>query len=278
MPLYIADYLADTAHLRAAQSGAYLHLIMHYWQRGGLPDDDQQLATIAKMTDEEWRASRPIIEPLFQPGWRHKRVDEELAEAERKYQRRAAAGKKGGEAKPKPSPSNAQAMLKHASVVVVKSPPPTETVECEEGTGDTRARAREPNVSPLISPEAFALAEQFCEAIRAGPDDARRNEMAYTAQVWVARGYDRAALLAVAAGIASRWPDKPISYFAKAIERNHRERSQEPKSASDGGLLGQRREGGSNGHAARQAPRTLSLIAVESARRAAEARRDGSSG
>ena len=51
MPLCLADYLADTAHLRALESGAYLHLIMHCWRRGSLPDNDRQLATIAKMTD-----------------------------------------------------------------------------------------------------------------------------------------------------------------------------------------------------------------------------------
>lgn len=112
MPWYIADYLADTAHLRAAQSGAYLHLIMHYWQRGGLPNENVQLAAIARMSDSEWKKARPIIEPFFQmPGWKHKRVEEELAKAQAKYEARAAAGKKGGEAKAeaKQNPSNATA-------------------------------------------------------------------------------------------------------------------------------------------------------------------------
>jgi uncharacterized protein YdaU (DUF1376 family) len=102
MPWYIADYLADTAHLRAAQSGAYLHLIMHYWQRGGLPSENVQLAAIARMTDSEWKKARPIIEPFFQmPGWKHKRVEEELSKSQAKYEARAAAGKTGGEAKAK---------------------------------------------------------------------------------------------------------------------------------------------------------------------------------
>src|SRR5262245_38708478 len=87
MPLYVADYLADTAHLRAAESGAYLHLIMHYWRRGGLPDDDRQLASITKMTIWQWRRTRPRIEPLFQPGWKHKRIDEELRKSSGNSQR-----------------------------------------------------------------------------------------------------------------------------------------------------------------------------------------------
>ena len=49
MPLYVADYLANTGRLSAAEHGAYLLLIMQYWT-GRLPDDDTQLARIAWIT------------------------------------------------------------------------------------------------------------------------------------------------------------------------------------------------------------------------------------
>ncbi len=94
MPLYVGDYLADTTHLRAAEHGAYLNLIMHYWMRGGLPQDDVALARIARMTLREWNKARPIIEPFFSDGWKHKRVEFELTEAARI----SAAGRAGGRA------------------------------------------------------------------------------------------------------------------------------------------------------------------------------------
>ena len=96
MPLYCSTYVGDTAHLNAAQSGAYLHLIMYYWMRGGLPNDDAQLARIAKMTDKEWARSRATIGAFFKDGWKHNRIEKELKEAEEAYQKRANAGRKGG--------------------------------------------------------------------------------------------------------------------------------------------------------------------------------------
>lgn len=90
MPLYIADYLRKTTHLGALESGAYLHLIMDYWQNDGLPDDDKKLARIAKMTDREWKASKATLQEFFHDGWKHKKVDEEITNAESIAQSNAA--------------------------------------------------------------------------------------------------------------------------------------------------------------------------------------------
>jgi uncharacterized protein YdaU (DUF1376 family) len=88
MPLFVADYLADTAHLSTVEHGAYLLLVMNYWQRSKpLPADDKKLARIARMSDAEWLSARDTLAELFieEAGeWRHKRVEAELAVADEK--------------------------------------------------------------------------------------------------------------------------------------------------------------------------------------------------
>jgi len=113
MPVHIGDYKRDTGHLRAAGHGAYLMLLFHHWSTGSLPDDDDQLAAIACMTPAEWRRIKPTLEKFFQPGWRHGRVEEDLAKAKESYEKRAKAGEKGGKAKAdgKQCSSNAKARL-----------------------------------------------------------------------------------------------------------------------------------------------------------------------
>lgn len=102
MPLYVAEYLADTGHLTTEQHGAYLLLIMHYWRRGPLPDDDAALAAITRLSPAAWKRNRAVLAGLFQvePGcWRHKRVDFEIAKGrdnkDRVHTARSAAGKAG---------------------------------------------------------------------------------------------------------------------------------------------------------------------------------------
>jgi uncharacterized protein YdaU (DUF1376 family) len=115
MPIHIGDLMRDTAHLRAAPFGSYLALLFHHWSTGELPDDDEQLAMIARMSPAEWRKHKPILEKFFGPGWHHGRVEKDLATAKANYEKRAAAGAEGGKAaaKSKQNPSNATAMLQH---------------------------------------------------------------------------------------------------------------------------------------------------------------------
>jgi uncharacterized protein YdaU (DUF1376 family) len=93
MPLYVADYLRDTRRLTAAEHGAYLLLIMEYWTSGELPDDDRQLARIACMSASEWRRVRPNVQGFFHNGWKHKRIDAELARSAEISSKRSASAK-----------------------------------------------------------------------------------------------------------------------------------------------------------------------------------------
>lgn len=96
MPLYIGDYLGDTGHLTTTQHGAYLLLMMHYWRKDEIPDDDKQLAKITKLPLKVWTEYRETLQAFFYDGWRHKRIDEEIAKMMKTSGARAAAGYKGG--------------------------------------------------------------------------------------------------------------------------------------------------------------------------------------
>lgn len=114
MPLYVADFLADTPHLDAAQTGAYLLLIMHYWQTGGLPDNDAALMRITRMTPAQWKREKTILAAFFHDGWRHKRIDSELAHAaDVSSKRRASAQQKRSNSSAN-APANAEQLDTHA--------------------------------------------------------------------------------------------------------------------------------------------------------------------
>lgn len=113
MPLYIGDYLGDTPHLDGPKSGAYLHLLMHYWRNGPLPDDDGLLAAIAKTQPKSWKAMRQVIRAFFSVGTdgrlHQKRMDAERAKCFDISDKRREAGHGGaGKKWNKPISDNAE--------------------------------------------------------------------------------------------------------------------------------------------------------------------------
>lgn len=122
MPLHIENYLADTGHLTAAEHGAYMLLIMSYWRDGALPADERLIQRMSRLSKDEWAESRDIIAALFQDGWRHKRIDEELAKADDIIEKRRNAAL-GRHAKSKAGASAEQVQSKSTDTGV---PPRTD--------------------------------------------------------------------------------------------------------------------------------------------------------
>lgn len=83
IPLFIGDFLRDTAHLTAEESGAYIQFLARLWiSDGRLSDDDKMLARIARLTRGRWAKVRPILAPLFiiaDGVWQHQRASQWLA-------------------------------------------------------------------------------------------------------------------------------------------------------------------------------------------------------
>lgn len=96
MPLFVADYMADAAHLTTLQHGAYLLMLMNYWQRGKpLPNDDLQLARIARLGRKEWNANKAELRAFFYEEenlLKHGRVEAELAKVQAKSLKCKRAG------------------------------------------------------------------------------------------------------------------------------------------------------------------------------------------
>lgn len=101
MPLYIADYLADTSHLSTEEHGAYLLLLMNAWTNEGvLPVNEERLRRITRMDRASWDASWPELKTFFYEDddqLRHHRLDAELVRAKANVKQRSEAGKASAE-------------------------------------------------------------------------------------------------------------------------------------------------------------------------------------
>lgn len=111
--LYVADYLADTAHLSTEEHGAYILLIFNYWQRGqALNNIKERLGSICKLTPEAWERVKPTLAEFFQiegDVWFHQRIEADLAAVAEKSRKASDAGKR----RQSERSANAQRTLSH---------------------------------------------------------------------------------------------------------------------------------------------------------------------
>lgn len=121
LPLYVADYWADTKDLSCEQDGIYLNLLMAIWNADGrLPKDDKMLRRICKCDARQWHRSSGLVLTLFVDcgdHYTHKRITKELNRVAVVSEARSEAGTKGGRPKNDPTQPVAHvAKVKHMSV------------------------------------------------------------------------------------------------------------------------------------------------------------------
>ena len=62
-------------------------LLLEYWWKSCLPDDDVQLARIVGVSPAEWRKLKPALKGLFQGDWRHERIDKQIKKSKDKIKK-----------------------------------------------------------------------------------------------------------------------------------------------------------------------------------------------
>lgn len=179
MPMYWGDYLRNTTHLSAAEHGAYLMLIAHYWTtQESLPDNDEQLRRIARMERAEWKRARPTLIKFFSVTdqlWRHDRIDAELQQwGERKTKAedraRTAAEKRWG--KEKQSSEHATSIpTSNAPDVLEQCPSPSPSSKNLKPLPVGDGSPREGRIKPATD-EAKRIAKHFlAEREKAWPNE-----------------------------------------------------------------------------------------------------------
>ena len=103
MPIYVADEIADTAHLSAEDVGAYFLLRAYYWRTGlPLPNNRTTLAQISRLSPGKFKRAWGLISAFFelQDGhWHHDILDREIEKAVKNVEKKRQAGRAGGKAK-----------------------------------------------------------------------------------------------------------------------------------------------------------------------------------
>lgn len=70
LPLRVGDLLSDTTHMSAEEFGAYCRILFTMWRHGGrLADDTKELAHVAGVTPQRWKAiAERVRRPLTSAG------------------------------------------------------------------------------------------------------------------------------------------------------------------------------------------------------------------
>ncbi len=109
----IGDYRKDTVHLSRLEHSIYRDLIdWYYLDESPIPLETQSVSRRLRLaTEEEANALLAVLQDFFllsEDGWRHKRIDSEIAEYHAKCETNRTNGKAGGRPRVDKNPVGSQ--------------------------------------------------------------------------------------------------------------------------------------------------------------------------
>lgn len=200
LPLYPADFIADTMHLSAEEIGAYMLILMAMWRAGGsLPDDDATIARIARLSRHKWNGMRATIRAfLVAESGRltQKRLTAEYEKAQKALQIFAEKGRQGGNAK---ALKNNNTPLAGASAGLLRkassSPSPITDVSEPSGSSPSVSVSEDKSSStvpgrakPTPAVRQADIDQIWLEAPRASRERSSRADVARAVKAAVQRG------------------------------------------------------------------------------------------
>lgn len=100
LPLWCDDLIASTVDMTPACFGAYMRLLCYAWTRGGIPDDEAACSRIAGGLEVgDWEAIRSRLTETENGRLTHQRLELERVAVAEIREKRAEAGRKGGNAR-----------------------------------------------------------------------------------------------------------------------------------------------------------------------------------
>ena len=220
-PFYPGDYLRDTMHLRLEHHGAYLLLLLCFWDaKGVMPDDDETFAGIVRVTIDEWKSKfRPKLAPFFKIAngqWTQSRVQREYNRSQHVRNVRSAVGKLGG--RPKQNESKAKAI----GLANVKQ---NETSHSHSHSTQSQSQSQSQSQKEYIAQSRFtppSIEETKLAAAKCGlPDiEAEKFFNFYESKGWMVGKNKMKAWAMALAGWKNRWQQNGATTHTKTADHS----------------------------------------------------------
>ena len=102
MKVYVAETQRISMTLSLEEFGAYMLLVLFYWQNHGpFPDDPKRLARMCNVSEKRFSEMREVLTDHFEirdGEWQSPRLDHEIEEARAYKERLSERGRKGAAA------------------------------------------------------------------------------------------------------------------------------------------------------------------------------------